>query len=268
MRTVHEPEPAKGAGPNTSAFLEPPDIAKKPQVKPSNGTAPRQTPQFAYDADGQEIDPSIPNDNITYIPAHHPLTGQPGFMIHYPPDVRFSTWESTIRADELMHVLRHQLKWAEDEGKTLEQENAKLERIRREEWSLKELLLDRLTTSEQARAKRSRPARIPQPKLHETVENVPEAEAPKRKRPAAARRSRAKEVKTEPAEMTPIQEPIVDDVDVYGEPETSPPPTGASGGFDGDQDPYDNYVQGLMKKMHERQTGAGDDDEVSNTAAS
>ncbi|QIX02361.1 hypothetical protein AMS68_007878 [Peltaster fructicola] len=265
MRTVHEPEPAKGAGPNTSAFLDPPNVLKKPLVKTANGTVARAAPAFAYDENGREIDPSPPNDNITYIPAHHPITGQPGFMIHYPPDVHFSTWESSIRADELMRVLRHQVKWAEDESKVLEQENAELERVRREEWSLKEALLDDLTKTEQTRAGRSKPRRAPLVTALETVEAAPEVEqAPKRRRPAAARRSRAKEVvKTEPVELTPAQAPPADDGDVYGEPDTSPPPTGASGGFDGDDDPYDNYVQGMMKRMQERKSGIGEDDEDS-----
>lgn len=271
MRTVHEPEPAKGAGPNTTAFLEPPATAKKPLPKPSNGSATRPLPAFAYDEHGREIDPSPANDNITYIPAHHPLTGQPGFMIHYPPDVHFSTWESAIRADELMQVLRHQVRWAEDEGKALEQDIAELEKIRREEWTSKEYLVEGLTKLEEDRETRLvKPVKRPQPRPQETVEPAPEVEpAPKRRRPAAARRSRAKEVvKTEPMDVTPAQIPAVDENEVEeGEPETSPPPTGASGGFDGDDDPYDNYVQGLMKRMQERRSGTADDDDISSKVA-
>jgi hypothetical protein len=33
----------------------------------------------------------------------------------------------------------------------------------------------------------------------------------------------------------------------------SPPPTGASGGFEGEGDPYDNYLEGMMAQYEKRQ---------------
>ena len=96
MRTVHEPEPARG-----STFLDPTATKKAQKLKLSNGAAKSAPPQdmsgvATHDEDGNPIEPSHPTDNITYIPAHHPITGQPGFMIHYPPDIHFTTFDSEM----------------------------------------------------------------------------------------------------------------------------------------------------------------------------
>ena len=75
MRTVHEPEPTKGT---TTTKEEAGHTGKRAiKLKLTNGnakTAP--TPAESgpvYDEDGNEVDPSPPNDNISYVPAHHPV---------------------------------------------------------------------------------------------------------------------------------------------------------------------------------------------------
>ena len=127
MRTVHEPEPARG-----SLYLDPAANTKKPSraAKLALGAA-RTTPQDmsgvpTHDEEGTPIEPSHPNDNITYIPAHHPITGQPGFMIHYPADIHFTTFESAVEADHLMRMLRRQIAWAEQEADQLKRETDEL----------------------------------------------------------------------------------------------------------------------------------------------
>lgn len=94
-----------------------------------------------------DYDPSPPNDNIQYLPAHHPVTGQPGFMITYPPDIHFTQTESEIPADQLMRLLRRQLRWAHEDTTSLKDATEKLERIKAEEWYRKERLLEHVMSS-------------------------------------------------------------------------------------------------------------------------
>lgn len=271
MRTVHEPELIKGVGGAPAPFLDPPSIAKKPAEPKSTISTIKSAPvpyTPVYDDNGREIDPSVPNDNITYIPAYHPSTGQPGFMIHYPPDIHFSSWESSIRADELMRYLRHQIRWAEEENKSLEEETAELEKIRREEWTLKELLLEGFIESEQHQAETLPTNKVSQSRKREISDSAAEEMAMnKRRRPVSttvpSRRSRGGRdvIKNEPVEhSTPAQQaPALDETELDIEPELTPPPTGASGGFDGEDDPYDNYVQEMMKRYaNKRDSAAGE----------
>ncbi|KAF4554055.1 C2H2-type zinc finger-containing protein [Elsinoe fawcettii] len=157
MRTVHEPEPPKAsltnANPIDPATGQPKKGPKLRLLNGNKGSAPALTaeknPLNAGLSPGDpDWDPSPPNDNIRYTPAHHPVTGQPGFLINYPPDIHFSHYESEIPADQLMYLLVRQLKWAEDEGKELEKEVEELERLKREEWVKKEAVLEGLMEAE------------------------------------------------------------------------------------------------------------------------
>lgn len=252
MRTVHEPEAAKGA-PGTASEATP--LSKKGKAKLTNGNTPAKsapTPMQelgpAFDEDGNEYEPTLPTDNITYIPAHHPITGQPGFMIHYPPDTVFTAWESSIAADQLMRLLRRQLHWAQQEGDTLRVEIEHLELQRRDEWTLKEILLDGVMEAEYATAQAEDILRNLDERVRVAMERDVEpskslgwtAEEPKWRRPR-------------PAQLVDVQ---MNDNGI-GTPTQdrrtqSPPPTGASGGFDGEADPYDNYLSARMAEYEER----------------
>lgn len=270
MRTVHEPESIR-PGPGTAGVLEPPSMAKKSvKLKLNNGLQsqpryPGNPNDFTLEKDkhGHDIDPSPANDNITYVPAYHPATGQPGFMIHYPPDVHFSSYESSIHADQLMRLLRRQLKWAHAEGKEMENTIKELEAVRRKEWVDKEALLRALIDLEEAKVPKHRrdQAAIPDVlQLVDLAEDRADNGPAKKRKPGPARRSRGKDVvKEEPddSSVLPATATIEDpDVDVDGdgdadmEPETSPAPADGEGGFDGADDPYDNYLQGLLKRFN------------------
>lgn len=245
MRTVHEPEQLKGDAAVPS---------KKPvKLKITNGAGSGLRPDESgptHDEDGNPVTPSGDNDNIKYIPAHHPITGQPGFMITYPPDIHFTSWESSVPANQLMRLLRRQLHWAETEGAELNKELAELERIRKEEFGLKEILLEGMLEAELSRAQQEGLLSGVDDKVRKRMES--DAEPAKQiewtggtptwrenKRPAHLRDTEMADVATpdEPAaERTP-----------------SPPPTGKSGGFDGDEDPYDNYVNSMMAEYEARQ---------------
>lgn len=246
MRTVHEPEQMKGEAAVTSK--------KPPKLKITNGSGskvPNDDPGPTHDEDGNPVNPSGDNDNIKYIPAHHPITGQPGFMITYPPDIHFTSWESSVSANQLMRLLRRQLHWAQKEGAELKKELAELERQRKEEFGLKEILLEGMLEVELSRADKDNLLAG----LDEKVKARMRADAEPAKAiawaggtPAWRRSKPAPPPDTEmpdAAAATPERVP--------SEHSPSPPPTGKSGGFDGDEDPYDNYLASRMAEYEARE---------------
>jgi hypothetical protein len=256
MRTVHEPEPARG-----SLYLDPAASTKKPSraVKLALGAA-RTTPQDmsgvpTHDEEGTPIEPSHPNDNITYIPAHHPITGQPGFMIHYPADIHFTTFESAVEADHLMRMLRRQIAWAEQEADQLKRETDELEKIKREEWMLKEVLLEAVMAAELSRADREGMLQQVDARVEEAMEKDTEpAQRLTWNGPNPLKRQR-KSLRIDREIKSAVQTPGVagDDSGEDDDDAGSPPPTGASGGFEGEGDPYDNYLEGMMAQYEKRQ---------------
>ena len=256
MRTVHEPEPARG-----SLYLDPAANTKKPSraAKLALGAA-RTTPQDmsgvpTHDEEGTPIEPSHPNDNITYIPAHHPITGQPGFMIHYPADIHFTTFESAVEADHLMRMLRRQIAWAEQEADQLKRETDELEKIKREEWMLKEVLLEAVMAAELSRADREGMLQQVDARVEEAMEKDTEpAQRLTWNGPNPLKRQR-KSLRIDREIKSAVQTPGVagDDSGEDDDDAGSPPPTGASGGFEGEGDPYDNYLEGMMAQYEKRQ---------------
>jgi hypothetical protein len=262
MRTVHEPELPRGANP---ADPVPPSRTKgiklklapngtsstpsssKPPLTPTALPGATDLPPTTLDEDGNAHPTSAPNDNITYIPAHHPITGQPGFMIHYPADIHFTPWESSIPADNLMRLLRRQLHWAEKENQELTKECEMLEEARKEEWTLKEILMEGVLEAELVKGVEEGALEDMDSSLHDKMSKdiapaqklgwTPRAPDWRRARPLQSSHLQY----TRDAAMP--DRPSTPDV---AERTPSPPPTGQSGGFDGDRDPYDNYVGDQM----------------------
>jgi len=67
-----------------------------------------------------------------------------------------------------------------------------------------------------------------------------------------------KSLRAERETKSAVQTPGVagDDEDEDEDDIGSPPPTGASGGFEGEGDPYDNYLEGMMAQYEKRQQAA------------
>lgn len=253
MRTVHEPEPVKGAAGQNN---EPTSSGKKGglKIKLANGsgsTKVEKTPADmgpTHDEDGNEVEPSPQNDNIQYMPAHHPITGQPGFMIHYPPDIHFTAWESSIAADQLMRLLRRQLHWATKESDDLKKEIADLERQKREEWTLKEILLEGAMEAELATADQKNLLAAVDERVHDAMiqDTRPSKEMQWTRGEPDWRRPRIAPYRDEDVDMSTPERAVARH-------SPSPPPTGVSGGFDGEADPYDNYLAGRMAEYEERE---------------
>lgn len=245
MRTVHEPEQLKG-----DAALP----SKKPvKLKITNGTSLRPAPDESgptHDEDGNPVTPSGDNDNIKYIPAHHPITGQPGFMITYPPDIHFTSWESSVPANQLMRLLRRQLHWAEKEGAALKEELAELERIRKEEYGLKDILLEGVLEAELSRGEQDGLLRGLDENVRQRMQaDVEPAKQIEWKGGTPAWRRARRPLHLSDTEMADVATPD----DPPAERTPSPPPTGKSGGFDGDEDPYDNYLASRMAEYEARE---------------
>jgi len=158
MRTVHEPEPPKASLTNANPIDPLTGQPKKgPKLRIINGSvkkdalatvAEKNPANAGLDISDPNYDPSPPNDNIVYTPAHHPVTGQPGFMINYPPDIQFSSFESEIPSDQLMRLLRRQIYWAQREHDKVKDQCDVLEAQRNDEWLKKEILVDALLEAE------------------------------------------------------------------------------------------------------------------------
>ncbi|KAI7717828.1 hypothetical protein KC353_g4285 [Hortaea werneckii] len=286
MRTVHEPEVPRGSASDVAASGKKGGGGLK--IKMSNGvgkgTSGMQSTDPAttgptHDEDGNEITPSPANDNITYIPAHHPITGQPGFMIHYPPDIQFTAWESSIAADQLMRLLRRQLHWANKEQEELKRECEALEQKRKEEWTLKEILLEGSLEAELAKGEESGLLQDVNERVREVMEH--DAQPAKemdwtptkpfwRQQQFQQDRERRRQREQDQQEGLPYTETLSElphdapmpshsfrlpptDIETpkqLSRPHSpSPPPTGQSAGFDGTGDPYDNYVDDRMAGM-------------------
>ncbi|KAH9823683.1 INO80 complex subunit 1 [Teratosphaeria destructans] len=258
MRTVHEPEQPRGAAAAAAASAEP--SGNKRKIKLSNGTS--DDPKYASiwtagpteDEDGTPVTPSPANDNITYIPAHHPITGQPGFMIHYPPDINFTTWESSIAADQLMRLLRRQLRWAEQDQAELKREVEALEEERRQEWLKKEVWLEAVMEKELAEAREQ--GTVDADILAAMQADVePSKKIPYEPSDPPWRRARPARLPADPpphdGEDTTMRD--ADDNETSAPPvdsSPSPPPTGKSGGFDGDAEPFDNFLSDQMASFN------------------
>jgi hypothetical protein len=259
MRTVHEPEPARGNAANN----DPTPPGKKPiKLKLTNGSAtsaskPQPTPidpsqqPPTHDEDGNPVNPSPFSDNIQYIPAHHPITGQPGFMITYPPDISFTAWESSIPADQLMRLLRRQLHWAQKDNEETKAECARLEQLRREEWRLKDILLEGVMEAELERGEAEGLLEGVSEQVRQVMEDDTTT-AKERTWTGGEPVWRQRGLRIAPADR---DDEMQDADDERPTPTPSPPPTGhsAGGGFDGDDDPYDNYLASQMAAFEERE---------------
>ncbi|TKA28701.1 hypothetical protein B0A50_03029 [Salinomyces thailandicus] len=294
MRTVHEPEQPRG-GAAGAPDPTPPGKKGSLKVKMTNGTGgkgggrPSTTPSEVpgaglppiQDEDGNEVPASAANDNITYIPAHHPITGQPGFMIHYPPDIQFTAWESSIAADQLMRLLRRQLHWAQHEQDQLKRECDALEQKRREEWTLKEILLEGALEAELARGEAEGFLEHVDERVTAAMEHdvQPAKHLAWTPTPPSWRRDRFRRHHSQDPDPDPDPDPglphttslsdmphdaplpsqsTISRAHTHAEVGTpdqshgleqttpSPPPTGHSAGFDGTGDPYDNYLEDRM----------------------
>lgn len=100
---------------------------------------------------------SKPPTGITGITFDEEATLSPGTLTEdgtvyyeYPTDVNFSETELALPPRELYRLLRRQVHWSLQNGEALEAEVEDLERMRKQEWIAKELVLANLMEAELA----------------------------------------------------------------------------------------------------------------------
>lgn len=141
-----------------------------------------------------------------------------------------------------------------------------LELERRREWELKEILLEGVLESELARGEREGMLRDVDARVREAMErDVLPSKSLEWSAGVPAFRSQLLEerplVPLETLKDIAMRDAAADaeageataKTPQGNERSPSPPPTGHSGGFDGDADPYDNYLAGRMAEYEERE---------------
>ena len=134
MRTVHETE-----------ALRPSDPVPKNHPNP-----PSRFPRLKLILSARPPDDPGRTDNDSIIDADHHTTATTAEVTAlashsfeaYPADLGFTVEEMALPPKRLFQLLSRQLRWAEEETQDLRAEVETLERRRKEEWMLKELVLE------------------------------------------------------------------------------------------------------------------------------
>jgi hypothetical protein len=103
-------------------------------------------------------------------------------MVQFPPDIVFTERELSLPAPELFQFLRRQLQWAQQESEALRAEADALEKVRKEEWEAKELLVENMMEAQVATERRQRVERG-EPEDYEGMDAVEHDVAPARALP-------------------------------------------------------------------------------------
>lgn len=169
MRTVHETEALRPSDPVPKHHSSNPTNNKQrlklvlnnegkklPHDKASTPGSPSHPPNSATAAAAaattSETDYS--HNNVIYL--QDLASPSAPTLVQFPPDIEFTPEELRKPANELFQLLRRQLQWATKEGEQLRAEAEELERVRREEWQAKELLLENFMEAQAAAERRRR----------------------------------------------------------------------------------------------------------------
>jgi hypothetical protein len=130
MRTVHETEALRPSDPVPKSMQPAKSSARlKLILKPSNSSS--TSPSRPSNTDAAEL--PISEDGIVFTPL---------------PSSLFTPEEISMGPKELFRLLRRQVHWAEEEAESLRQQIDMMEKLRRQEWLEKELLLDQVIKNE------------------------------------------------------------------------------------------------------------------------
>ncbi|EAT85469.2 hypothetical protein SNOG_06818 [Parastagonospora nodorum SN15] len=192
MRTVHETEALRPSDPVPKHHSSNPSnnkqrirlILNANEKKPEKGSAPASPASHSHPTNSAPIPPASDVDyahnNVTYI-QDLAAPGAPT-MVQFPPDIVFTERELSLPAPELFQLLRRQLQWAQQESEQLRAEADALEKVRKEEWEAKELLVENLMEAQVATERRQRVERG-EPEDYEGMDAVEQDVAPARALP-------------------------------------------------------------------------------------
>jgi hypothetical protein len=181
MRTVHETEALRPSDP----------VPKHHSSNPSNN---KQRIRLILNANDKKLEkgstpgspaPSAPlppppdvdyaHNNVIYI--QDLAAPNAPTMVQFPPDITFTDRELSLPAPDLFQLLRRQLQWAQQESDELRIEADALEKLRKEEWRAKELLVENVMEAHTANDRRQRADRR-EPENYEGLDAVENDVAP------------------------------------------------------------------------------------------
>ncbi|KAH7080467.1 hypothetical protein BKA63DRAFT_600801 [Paraphoma chrysanthemicola] len=166
MRTVHETEALRPSDPVPKHHSSNPSnnkqriklILNADGKKPEKGSTPGSPSSHSHPPNSATIPPAADQDyahnNVTYI-QDLSLPGAPT-LVQFPPDIEFTERELSLPAPELFQLLRRQLQWAQQDSEQLRAEAEALEKLRKEEWEAKELLVENVMEAQVTNEKRQR----------------------------------------------------------------------------------------------------------------
>jgi hypothetical protein len=158
MRTVHETEALRPSDPVPKHHSSNPSNRQQrlKLVLTNKGSTPGSPSSHAPNA--APVPPATAaeyaHNNAIYVQD----TSVPNapLMVQFPPDMDFSERELSLSAPELYKLLRRQLQWAQEDSEKLRAEAEAVEKLRKEEWEAKELVLENLMEAEIATERRRR----------------------------------------------------------------------------------------------------------------
>ncbi|KAF2031944.1 hypothetical protein EK21DRAFT_61838 [Setomelanomma holmii] len=169
MRTVHETEALRPSDPVPKHHSSNPSNNKQrlklilnnsDGKKPEKGSTPgspsshSHPPTNATITVGSAPDADYAHNNVTYL-QDLSAPGAPT-LVQFPPDIEFTERELSLPAPDLFQLLRRQLQWAQQDSEELRAEAEALEKLRKEEWEAKELLVENVMEAQVSTERRQR----------------------------------------------------------------------------------------------------------------
>tara|TARA_R110002003_G_scaffold28_5_gene1558 strand:- start:2593 stop:3333 length:741 start_codon:yes stop_codon:yes gene_type:complete len=166
MRTVHETEALRPSDPVPKHHSSNPSnnkqriklILNSDGKKPEKGSTPGSPSSHSHPPNSATVPPASDGDyahnNVTYL-QDLSAPGAPT-LVQFPPDIEFTERELSLPAPELFQLLRRQLQWAQQDSEQLRAEADVLEKLRKEEWEAKELLVENVMEAQVANERRQR----------------------------------------------------------------------------------------------------------------
>ncbi|KAL5114676.1 hypothetical protein ACEQ8H_007409 [Pleosporales sp. CAS-2024a] len=138
---ANEKKAAKDSAPGSPASHSHPHPHPHPPNPAAPGAAPPAEAEYAH-------------NNVVYI-QDLAAPGAPT-MVQFPPDISLTERELALPAPDLFQLLRRQLQWAQQEAEQLRAQADVLEKLRKEEWEAKELLVENVMEAQLATERRTR----------------------------------------------------------------------------------------------------------------
>lgn len=168
MRTVHETEALRPSDPVPKHHSSNPSNNKQrlklvlnmDGKKPEKGSTPGSPSSHSHPPLSATIPPpsdDYAHNNVIYL--QDLAAPNAPTMVQFPPDISFSDRELALPAPELFELLKRQLQWAQQESSVLRAEAEALEKLRKEEWEAKELLVENTMEAQVALERRQRAER-------------------------------------------------------------------------------------------------------------